>query len=357
MLRSIQILALLLLGTTIFLSCSNCYQITIEQRNLPKINIPDEIQSITLMNRSLTSDFLNLNGDSLTQIFARKNFNLNAVILDSLASDTCLQATGELLFESGRYDIVVPVDRNIARTSKYYLVEQPLDWNFVKNTCATYNTDALLVLEKFVTKVNSDSRKRHYLESDSKKTEPYYFFNSVDIIYDSFFRLYNPSKMEITGEFLVTDTISSPFEAYSPARLKQKMYDTKKGLIDAGIYAALDLNQNISPLWTSDKREIFIFNKKNKDEQDYISNNNWQKLTEYWLPLTQDINISTKSKAEFNMALAAEFEGNIDEAITWASKSFNTKIALRTVNYIKKLKSRKAELEKIDQKKNQLFNF
>lgn len=344
------------LATTLF-SCSKYYAITIEQKNLPKINIPAEVQSLTLMNRSLTKDFHNFKEDSLQQFFYRNKYNVKATILDSLASDTCLQTIGELLFGSGRFDIVIPTERNIKKDTEYYRIEQPLDWTFVENICKTYNTDALLVMEKYVNQINSLVQQNYNTIKSEIDIEYSYFWGSCDIIYDSFFRLYYPKNKEILGQFFIIDTISWGKDALTKLKLYSDMNSIKNGLIDAGINVALDLDGSISPMWIPDERGVYIIDNKNIEERNLILNSDWQKLTEYWQPFTENKNTDIRSKAEYNMALAAELNGKIDDAIYWASKSYQTLLRNRSFNYIKKLGKRKIELAKIEQHKDQLYNF
>src|SRR3989339_765752 len=51
--------------------------------------------------------------------------------------------------------VIFRIFRNIPKDSKYYIIEQPLDWDYVGEVCKTYNTDALLVMEKYVNRVNT----------------------------------------------------------------------------------------------------------------------------------------------------------------------------------------------------------
>lgn len=340
-----------------FSSCSYYYPLTIEQKNLPKVNIPANIQSLTVMNRSLTEDFQNLDDASLKDFFHRNNYYLKAFIMDSLAADTCLQVIGELLTKSGRFEIVVPAERNIKRGLEYFRIEQPLDWKFVDSVCQTYNTDGLLVMEKFVTQLSTLVQKNYDVAQSDLDVDDISYSGSYDFVYDTFFRMYYPEKNEIVGEFFVTDTISWYTRKSRITEIYSKMPSIKNGLIDAGINTAIDLNNNISPIWTPDTRGIFILVKSNKNEINLISNNEWQKLAEYWLPFTENQNKTIRSKAEYNMAIASELSGNFDDAILWASKSYHTLLRNRAFDYIQKLKLRKAELEKIERVKNQPFNF
>ncbi len=351
MLRNHLSYILLSIVAIMALSCSQYRTITIENQRPPKVQIPDEIQSLTLMNRSLTGEFRNFNEDSLQRYFYRKEFKVNTNVLDSMASDTCLQAIGELLYESDRFDVVIPVERNIPRDSKYYIIEQPLDWDYVDNVCKNYNTDALLVMEKYVNRVNTRFEAEvDQLHSDGSANYSY-FYASYDVIYDSFFRIYYPAKKEIVGQIFISDTIFWENGDVDQRTLFKNLGSIKKGLISTGIKVALDLDSYISPAWIPDDRGIFIIDKKNETEQKLIGDSDWTQLAEYWQPLTESKNRSVRSKAEFNMALACELDGRIDDAIAWISKSHQSSYRNQTEIFLKKLKQKKAELLRLEQNK------
>mgnify|MGYP001283822250 CR=1 FL=1 len=346
--RNSYLYILVIFVAIMLFSCSQYQTITIENQEPAKYHVPEEIQSLTLMNRGLTSEFVNFREDSLQKYFYKRNYSVKTYVLDSLASDTCLQAAGKLLYESGRYDVVIPENRNIRRNSDFHTIEQPLGWNYVDSICKTYNTDALLVMEKFTTQVNTELNAEKNESSDGK-----YFYASFDICYDSFFRIYYPKKKEITGQFFMRDTIFWAYDDFNLQNIFLNIPPIKEGLIQCGIKVAMDLNDNISPSWIPDNRGLFVINNKNEEEKKWISKNNWDKLSEYWKPLTESKNSGIRSKAEFNMALASELNGRIDDAIQWAEKSLQTSFRNQTDIYLKKLKQRKAELNRIEQSKDQ----
>ena len=78
-----------------------------------------------------------------------------------------------------------------------------------------------------------------------------------------------------------------------------------------------------------------------------IENNEWEPAMALWKDLAEKSNSkSTRSKAEFNIAIGYELQGNLNEAITWALKSYNTMYRTLTYNYLEVLKRRKNELKK-----------
>ena len=98
-----------LIGITVISCKSNYTIVTIENMQHAKEELSSDIQSITLMNRSMNSQFQNHREDSLQMYFYRKGFQLSNIVLDSTAADTTIRALAELMFESGRYDVVVPL--------------------------------------------------------------------------------------------------------------------------------------------------------------------------------------------------------------------------------------------------------
>ena len=105
-----------------------------------KFEFPDSIQSLTIMNRSLTSEFQNFKEKDLQLDFYKKNFEINALLLDSTAADTTIKVLGDLLFDSQRFDVVIPVDRNIYRLLPYNEKPKPLDWDYVSEICEICNS-------------------------------------------------------------------------------------------------------------------------------------------------------------------------------------------------------------------------
>lgn len=304
--------------------------------------LPNDIVSLTLMNRSMTDEFHNYPEDSLQVYFYRKGFEVNAAVLDSTAADTTLKVLGELLFESGRYDVVIPEDRNIPKDAKYYQVAPQLEWDDVQEICELYETDALLVIERYMNKLITNYEKvslsdLHYASIDSK--------------YDAVVRIYNPKKKEIASQVIVTDTIYWSGEEFSQQSLfSRALVPVKRALIETGIQVALELDSKLSPQWQTQRRGYFTVKDANsKLLESYIKENNWKEAYDYWHNLLSDDNSdSRRSKLEYNLAVASEMIGNIREAAEWAQKSYKSEYRRQTENYIYQLKMRIRQLEEFE---------
>jgi len=324
-------------------SCSSTYKTLVIETARPALHmLPYDINSLTLMDRSITDQFRNFNEDSLQQYFFNKGFIYSGVVLDSTAADTTLKVLGELLFESGRYDVVIPEERFLERNKEFNKLEENLSRDEVASICEQFNTDALLVIERYINNLMTT-----YTVYNEHPGDLPYATASIDSKYSVAVKIYSPKQGNLIRQFAVEDTIYWGNGAYSTQALFAKLPSVKGCLIQTGIQAALDIDALISPSWVKDSRIYFTLE---KDDAIRISNfaaeQKWQEAYDYWLKYANTQQTSTKAKAEFNLALASEMLGNIDAAIDWATKSYYTKYMQQTKNYLLKLKKRQEALQK-----------
>ena len=319
-------------------SCRSYYTtLTIENTHPAKEELSADIQSLTLMNRSMNSQFMDHNEDSLQVFFFRNGYQLSTIVLDSIAADTTITSLAALLVESGRYDVVVPLERNISRSLSYEKLPDTLSTLEVSEICKLYNTDALMVLERFSTKLMADYSKEQLIPNINS----YSFFATLDLKYNAFFRIYKPGMNSLVKEIQLIDTIYWESADDSQQRLFGKLPSIKQAMINAGIKIALDLDSKISPAWVSEKRGYFLFDLKNDLGQQLMNENKTEEAQTFWLEKAQSPNKKIRSRAEYNLALASELDGNIDQAIEWGLKSFYSYYQHQTEVYLKKLKALK----------------
>ena len=332
----------LLLLLLLFSSCSSSYKTLLIETARPSVQLlPEDIGSLTLVNRAITSDFQNFDEDSLQQYFFTRGFDYDSVVLDSLAADTTLKALGELLFESGRYDVVIPEERYIDRNKAFYLMPESLDWDEVASLCNTFNTDALLVIERYYDKILTN-----YSVFATPAGEPQYAKAQIDSKYDAVVKIYDPQRQKIIRQFAVDDTISWQDGDTSTKAIFKRLPTIKECLIQTGIQIALDIDDRLSPKWVKESRIYFVINQSDVPRMTNFANDHkWQEAYDYWLGYANSDKATIKAKAEFNLALASEMLGNLDQAIEWANKSYYSKYMQQTQNYLIKLKKRKEILK------------
>jgi len=330
---------IILLGLLVlFTSCVSMGKISVQVSVAPPRAVPDEIQSVVLMNRSMTHEFSNLNPDSLEALFIRKKLHLDNVFLDSLAADTTLRAIGNALYESGRFDVVIPLRRNLPNINSSYNDPSPsLTLAQVKQICDEFKTDALLCMDQFHEKVNTSFN----VETFSAYTNEREYSAYIQVAYHSNWKLYQPLEKLMIAKFEVKDTIS--WERYGSTL--QNTYENlpmiKEALIDGAVENGENLATYISPGWKAEERSYFITNNQVADKAiSLLKRNEWKEAETLWLKFSQSNSAGFRSQIEFNLALAAEMNGKIDEAIAWAKKSLQSKYSKVVEDYIRLLNAR-----------------
>lgn len=315
-------------------------KISIQVSVPPLRAIPVEIQSVALMNRSMTSTYANLDQDSLENLFIRKKLVLNELLLDSTASDTTLKSTANAMFESGRFDVVIPLKRNLPNINASYLDKSAsLALPQVKQICSEFKVDALLTLENFYENVNTSYQIGYDPMSEYGQTKVYTIY--LQIAYHSNWKFYQPAENLSIAKFEVKDTIFWERSGLTLQETYEKLPTIKEAMIDGAIENGRNLAAFISPGWQEQFRSYFITNNQEVDRAiTFMNNNNWKAAENAWLKFSTTPSTGLRSQIEFNLALASEMNGNIKEAIGWAQKSYHSKYSKAAENYIKLLSNR-----------------
>jgi hypothetical protein len=342
--KSIKPGMLLLLALLVF-SCISTRTLVIDIPQPAASQLPETIQSLTLVSQAVDEKYTNLESDSLQNIFYKQRFNLDTLIYDFQAADTTLKALGELLFESGRYDYVIPENRFLDAPGTSLLARE-IPWQKVHELCETFQTDAVLSLDHLKTRVITSFDNESFFDPFQGG------FNSaaragMKIQYEALFRVYEPSQEKILLRQFITDTLYWDDADVSARSLFSRFTPVKQALTETGIVMALELTDKIAIRWRPERRTYFVKgNSEFRQANQIAQSGDWLTAVEKWKEIAEKAGSKTlKSKAELNIALGYEILGNIDLAIQWALNSYNTMYRPLTYEYLETLKRRKNELK------------
>lgn len=335
---------LIMLPLVLFSSCSSVRTIPVEIALRPKEHIPENIQSLTLINRAINSRFNNPRSDSLQLLFFQRQFRMDTIMYDTMASDTMLVALGDMLFESGRYDIVIP-ENPFPNALSGTGLPVAMPWNEVDTLVKQYNTDAVLSIEHFKTRIITDFQRESFFDPESRYLINGYSAN-MKIAYEVLFRIYYPAEREIVKNIAVLDTLYWEDLDTEIRPLFNRFTPVKYAIIEAGIHGALRITEKIAPDWRVTRRQYF-FKGHTLLEQAHLRvlEGDWYGAADLWHDMAEmSLSRSLRSKAEFNLALAYEMFGDIDEAIRWGVKSYESMYRPLTYNYLERLNVRKQQI-------------
>ncbi|MEI7422746.1 MAG: DUF6340 family protein [Prolixibacteraceae bacterium] len=320
-------------------SCVSTGKISVQVQVPAKRSIPTDIQSIVLMNRSMTSGFSDYNPDSLEVLFIKKKLHLDQTFLDSAATDTTIKAMANLMYESGRFDAVVPLKRNIPNFNASYEDSSPsLTLSQVKQICSEFKTDALLSLENFSEKIKTSYKVGYgngYNGINLKEFEAY-----VQVAFHSNWKLYQPKEKLLIAKFEVNDTIFWARNGLSLQETYEQLPTLKEALMEGAVENAKNFSEYITPDWRSEERRYFITNNPEIDKAiAFLQKNDWKEAEKIWMKYDKVSSPTIRSMIEYNLALASEMNGDLAGAIEWVQKSFHTKYSIAAEDYLRLLKA------------------
>lgn len=89
-------------------------------------------------------------------------------------------------------------------------------------------------------------------------------------------------------------------------------------------YLGKAFGTKLIPTWLKVERLYYQSNNiEMKKAESFAKNNEWLKAAEVWRKMSVNKNVMIAAKANYNMALCCEMEGNLDAAFDWLIKSFN----------------------------------
>ncbi|WP_340152874.1 DUF6340 family protein [uncultured Marivirga sp.] len=287
------------------------------------INIPNEIQSITLVDRTayerdaigviegiITGEGINEDQDGVMAMFSSLQNSLRV---------------------SPRFDVVLASEK-LRGQNILGSFPDPLDWRQVDQLTRKYNTDALLAIEIFDSNfiITNGKRKntRTVEDADGKKVEEEYTEFFAEGVGNTRIgvRLYDAKNRTVIDQDIYTQNKTWEASATSLkealAQLVSKSQATKYLAQSVGnTYAS-----KIAPMPVRISRSYYTKPKKNS----YLSKgarqasvNQWESAIETWKAgLKKSSDTKASGRMAYNIAIGYEILGDLFLAHEWAGKSF-----------------------------------
>lgn len=321
-------------------SCVGLNEFPIEVFQPAKVGLPAEIKNVTLVSRNMkyTNDTL--------QNYHSKDFrrikDIRPVNIDSLTVKACFDSLSLKLKDQKRFGNItlLPVSSLPVQHSKTIT---PPSKKLIQKISSDTNADALILLDMY------SSFYSVYPNPDNGRS-------IAKVVTASIWTIYDASKIQIINHTSLVDTLYwdglDDHQNYLASRIPNKKAAME---IAAGI-AGVNYSKNIVPNWVKVYRNTLSCNQVDfKKAAELAKMNKWDEASGLWGKYTQSTHKRYKIQALFNLAIASEMNGNIDEAISLvnqASKSSSSPFYATENKLILKysavLARRKIELNKIN---------
>ncbi|MDD3877626.1 MAG: DUF6340 family protein [Bacteroidales bacterium] len=308
------------------------------------INIPQHIQRVGVVNRSLperSNMFVNflegfISGES---VFADRESSMNAI-----------RGAVNTLNANPRFQAVLMEGEELRGTGTKQFAA-PLDWETVDVLCKKYSVDALISLETFDSDIfiHRDSRQRS--RKKDGRTENYTEFSArLNIRSSAGWRFYDNINKSMIDEQVFVDEKSFGGSGLTPEEALSKLPNKRSALNESGIFSGEMLAFRISPKWLNTTRNYYTRAKGEKifrETRRVARTNQWEAAAQKWLPLTNASDNKIAARACYNMAVAEEMNGNLEEAQKWANQAFFKQRKSRHRTYLNVINKRISEQQRL----------
>jgi hypothetical protein len=302
------------------------------------VTIPTYIKSVGVIDRTTPTEATK-NLDNLDKVLS-----LEGSDLDSVGKRGGLEGLSDELLSNGRFTEVKDLTAIDFRTSSMGAFPLPLSWDIVESLCTDQNTDAVFAMELY----DTDTRVFHEPSGGNNATEKVLSAvfepnTSIETLVTLGWRIYDPRDKVILDEFQMTRSIVTTGSIASTAiALTGRKEAVKKASITAGHdYALRLLPYNIRVT-----RDYFVKGTNNfKIAKRKAQNGNWDDAGTLWEKETTNSKSKIAGRAAYNMAIINEINGNLEEAIKWAEKSWEDYKTKQGKHYVWILKDRLKAVE------------
>lgn len=236
----------------------------------------------------------------------------------------------------------------------------PLDWREIEKICGDYGADAVVAIESFDSNNSTSTRKNESKTKDKEGKEV------TTISWDSRqrtavrmgWRMYDPRTKIILDEFTTDDylerTGSGKTERAALDNLPSQVLATR----DVAYIAGQHYGMRIAPVYVNVSRSYYYkakgFKPGMKEASRHAQAGSWDKAATIWQAVVNQSGDNRKAagRAQYNMAVAAEMQGDLEKALDLAQTAWTKYGNKQARSYIQTIKNRQNDARKVEYQMN-----
>ncbi|GAB4286326.1 MAG: DUF6340 family protein [Marinilabiliales bacterium] len=305
---------------------------------------PKTIKKVGLVNRT-KPDEKNKILDDIEKILSVEGKNL-----DKEGAEQCVKGAFDELAKNQNIEEVKDLINVDVRTSSVGAFPSMLSWSSVEKICNENHVDALFVLEFYDTNTGVDYKtvQKEVEGPLGVKIPALEHHATVATSIKTGWRIYYPDAKEILDEFIMMDKTVSTGVGINPTVALEAVTGRKENVKMLSRNLGKAYAHRIVPYWIRVSRYYYVRGTDNfKIAKRRAQTGDWDGAAELWAKEIDNPKRKVAGRACYNMAIINEINGNLDEALSWAQKSYVDYKNKEALRYMNTLKYRKAKMEEI----------
>lgn len=338
--------ALIFISILLFHSCKTA-QTSMEVLRPAEINIPTHVKKVAVINRSLPG-----REDRLLNIIEGLVTG-EPIFADREGSNHCVNGLIDQLNNGPRFNAILATSSDLYGTGTRQFAPA-ISWFRVDSLCRTYGVDALIVLEAFDSNIGIKEGSREVKRRrDGREYIEKIFSAEMCIDVNSGWRIYDNINKRIIDHNYYMEERCWKRDGSNMNEARRKLPSRRRAINQAGRFAGEQYGFRISPNWIRVNRTYFVRGHDGFQEaRRHVRHNNWDAAEQIWQNLSKSTDPKVAGRAMFNLALAFEIKGDLDQAIIYAKRALREFRIREARRYIVTLERRQADEYRLDQQMN-----
>lgn len=337
---------LIFLAVFILISCSSKNLLTLSVKEPAPVYVPSSIEKIGVVNRSLPTD-KTAKLDKLDKILSIEGKNL-----DKDGANASVLALLNELSKNDRFKEVKLLDKVDVRSPGLGVFPAALPWTQVEKICKENNVDALFVLSFYDTDTKLDY-KAVPIEINGPlgvKVPGIEHHATVATIIKTGWRIYDPKSKLLYDEYWENQTVTLNGVGINPAKALEAIVSRKENVLQVSSNIGYNYALRILPYWIRVSRYYYVRGTDNfKIGKRRAQTGDWDGAAELWNKEVNNPKRKVAGRACYNMAISNEINGDLDAAVSWASKAYTDYKDKLALNYLNVLKYRIQKNKQLEQ--------
>jgi hypothetical protein len=336
---------LLLLAISFLLSsCSTTNLVYLNVNEPAPVSVPIFIKRVGIINRSLLSDE-NKVQNTISNVMSEKGPGL-----DIEGSKESIRGVKDALMQNNRFAEVRFLDTVNLRSPLEGVFPSPISWDRIAKMCRDNKVDAIFALELF----DTDS-KISYTTSPTTIKNPLgvsvpaveHHATMVTTVKTGW-RIYDPQSKTILDEFPISQSLTFSGSGLNPVAAAAALLDRKEAVKQTGYKVGQGYATRILPYTIRVSREYYVRGSGNFKSAKFMARTgDWNGAAALWQKETSNPKSKIQARADYNMAISSEINGDLESAIGWSQKAYETAGKRLALNYLNILKDRKVQSDRL----------
>lgn len=323
-----------------FLSCSSTNRLMMNVIEPARISVPSEVTKIGIINRSLPSE-ANRTIDQVDKIISLEGRNF-----DKEGAESAITGLLDELSRNERFETITLIDSITMQRKGLGIFPAALKWDTVSQICEEYDVDILFSLEFYDTDTKVDYQVGMVSVPNQLGIDvslPGHKLILTTLIKNGW-RIYDAKDKRVLDEFVTNDQIISVGQGINPVKAIEAIIGRKEAVLENSTNLGYLYGSDVRPLQKRISRDYFVRGTNNfKTAQRRAQTNDWDGAAHLWEKELNNKKEKIAGRAYYNMAIINEINGNLENALELASKSYSDYRNKDGLRYVTILRNRMAE--------------